>query len=292
LVDFPEALLEARGGRFLALRGELTSNNPAVTPRVRSLAAVFPRTSHLRYLPGIYQQGGQQGGQQAAEATAGSGTRGLPERFLALFESLTSRVDVAIDGTPCLLDPAAAPAEFLPWLSSWLALAIEEQWTDPQTRQFLGMAMDLYRDRGTREGISRTVALLTGEAPLIFEPFQLRCVEDPLLRSEYERLYGAGECRFCLLIGPEAAGRPEVLMLARRAVESETPAHVAGGVQGLRPWFHLGFHTYLGINTHLTEPVLILEESVLGGGETGLQDREPAGQVERRARLDSDTLLT
>jgi hypothetical protein len=120
----------------------------------------------------------------------------------------------------------------------------------------------------------------------------LRCIEDASLRAEYERLYGSGECRFCLLIGPEATSRPDALALVRRAVEADTPAHVVGGAQGLRPWFHLGFHTYLGINTRLTEPTLVLEESILGGGETGLMDREPAGQVGRRARLPWDTVLT
>ena len=80
--------------------------------------------------------------------------------------------------------------------------------------------------------------------------------------------------------------------MVRRMVGEQVPAHTQPGVLGLRPWFHLGLHTYLGINTQLTLPEFRLEESVLAGGEAGLVETDETGQIERRARIELDTTLT
>lgn len=280
ITNFTDALvLIARPqGRYMALRGELATNNPLTTPTVNALTVVFPRQSYLRYLPPIYQDD--------------PSSRALLERFLSVFETLITKLDGKIEETPSLIDPSAAPAGFLPWLSSWLAFGLDEGWSESQQRRFLAEAMTLYKQRGTREGISRSVEVITGKPPIIFEPFQLACVHDPELRKEYEEIYGGDGCHFCLLLEPWAATKPETMALVRRMVGEQVPAHTRPGMLGLRPWFHLGLHTYLGINTQLTRPEFRLEVSVLAGGETALVDLEKAGQIERRARVELDTTLT
>jgi hypothetical protein len=171
-------------------------------------------------------------------------------------------------------------------------LSLDDGWSEAQQRQFLAEAMSLYTQRGTRQGISRAVELVTGRAPLIVEPFQLACVQDPALRHEYIQLYGGEDCHFCLLLDPQILKNTQIVAMVRRMVEEQVPAHTQAGILALRPWFHLGLHTYLEINTHLTRPAIRLEESVLGGGETALIDREDAGQVERKARVGVDTTLS
>jgi phage tail-like protein len=275
VVNFSDALFpeEIPAGRFLAVRGELATNNPQVTPKLKALTAVFPRQSYLRFLPASYQ--------------GDPVSRTFLERFLGIFETLTGKLDSAIDDTSRVIDPAAAPAEFLPWLSGWMALGLDEGWSEAQKRLFL---QD--QQRGTREGISRSVEIITGKRPLILEPFQLDCIDDPALREEYARVYAGDECHFCLLLDPQAGQQENALSLVRRIVEEQVPAHVLPGVVGLRCWFHLGMPTYLEINTLLNRPIIRLGESVLAGGETGLTDQDEAGQIERKTRIGTDTTLT
>ena len=75
-------------------------------------------------------------------------------------------------------------------------------------------------------------------------------------------------------------------------VEREKPAHTVGGVKALQPWIYLDMHTYLGINTILTEPVFILGESSVISRDTALSDPEESGQIDLRSRLAMDTILT
>ncbi|MGE3539974.1 MAG: phage tail protein [Candidatus Tectimicrobiota bacterium] len=277
LLNPSDALLEG-SGRFLRLQGELSTNDPLVTPGLLALTAVVPRQSSLRALPALYQEE--------------PFSRAFLERFLALFDTLSGRLDSSIAATPCLLDAAAAPAAFLPWLASWLAFSLDEGWSTAQQRQFLAEAMSLYQQRGTRQGIARVVELVTGSAPIIIEALQLAAIEDPALQAEYRQLYGTEACHFYVLLAPQSAQHPGAVAMLRRVIEEQTPAHVQAGVLVLRPWYHLGMHTYLEINTALTQPLLCLEASVLGGGEIALLDREEAGQIERKSRIGLDSTLT
>jgi phage tail-like protein len=308
LINLPEAWIDGVG-RYLAIRGDLFTNDTSKTPAVRRLVADFPRRSLARDLPAVFQED--------------PASREFLDRFLALFESLIDRVETRIDGLPALIDPAAAPAEALPWLAGWMALVLEDGLTEAQRRRFVAEAMSLYRQRGTPEGIRRAVEMAFGEAPPRFDPGLLDRIEDPALKAEYRRaldapacwlvepvvwgptlaaladaglraeiegLVGTGASRFLLLVdrpSPDAAA----LDLIRRVVQDQTPAHVMACVTDLRPWLHLGRHTLLGVNTFLASPALRLEDSVLAGGEVGLTDPERAGQSDRRGRTEIDTAL-
>jgi phage tail-like protein len=285
LTNFDDALLDNARGRFLVLRGEVATNNPQTTPSIRMLTAVLPRQSYLRYLPATYQEDQQ--------------SKAFLERFLSIFETLVGRLDAAIDDTPRNIDPVAAPPEFRSWLSGWLAFGFEEGWSEDQRRTFLATAMDHYRQRGTREGISRTVESIINNPPIIVESFQFGCIEDPAVRSEYEQLYGKDDCHFCLLVDlqtpkteTKARTSAQTMTMIRRMVQEQIPAHTGAGILEIRPWFHLGFHTYLEVNTRLQESFIRLEESILGGGETALTDRDRGGRLESKARIGADTTLT
>jgi hypothetical protein len=69
-------------------------------------------------------------------------------------------------------DACGTPPEFLSWLGSWLALAVEEDWSEDKKRLFISKAVSLYKKRGTREGLEESIDLLTGKKPLIVEVFK------------------------------------------------------------------------------------------------------------------------
>ena len=58
-----------------------------------------------------------------------------------------------------------APAEFLEWLSGWVALSLREDWEEPERRRILAEIVPAYRDRGTPAGLKQILAAFTGVLP-------------------------------------------------------------------------------------------------------------------------------
>src|SRR5262249_8228933 len=74
--------------------------------------------------------------------------------------------------------PATCPAELLPWIAQWLNLELDPHWPERRRRELLGEAMQLYRWRGTRYGLTRMLEVCTGHSMQITEdperPFVFR----------------------------------------------------------------------------------------------------------------------
>ena len=60
------------------------------------------------------------------------------------------------------VDPRMAPSDFLDWLGSWVGILLDESWPVPRRRAAIASAVELFRYRGTVDGLTRYVALLTG----------------------------------------------------------------------------------------------------------------------------------
>ena len=202
--------------------------------------------------------------------------------------------------------------DFLTWLASWLAVAFDENWTEAKRRAFLELVPELYKKRGTREGLKELIQIYTEEVPIIFEHFQLNCIEQ---NEENKKIWTTlfGDClyTFCVLLNPlqikyesgdvnqnvsQISGNlvqaTNELNTVRRIVETEKPAHTDAGVNILQPWIYLDMHSYLGINSILSQPVFRLGQTSVISRDTVLTDTEAGGQIERHARVEVDTTLT
>jgi phage tail-like protein len=277
LLNAPDALILSPPGRYLWLRLELSGDGQS-GPVVQSVQTYFQHLSYLRYLPAVYQED--------------EASRDFLERFLSLFETLFYNLEVQIGHTARSFDPQATPAAFLPWLAQWLAAAVDADWPLEKQRQFLQQAATLYKARGTRRGFEALIALYTGDKPIIFEFFQLRCIQDSELRAVYEHVFGNDPFHFCVLLKPAQVRTDREYFAVKRLVEADKPAHTAAGVRLLQPWFYLDMHTYLGINTQLQRPEMRLEQQSVIGRDALLTDSDEAGQLERRSRVNMDTILT
>jgi phage tail-like protein len=82
--------------------------------------------------------------------------------FLRSFETVFGELEARIADVPRYLDPATTDAEFLPWLSGWVALTLRADWDEDTRRNFLGKIVPLYRSRGTRPGLQQMLELYTG----------------------------------------------------------------------------------------------------------------------------------
>ena len=63
---------------------------------------------------------------------------------------------------PTLPAEERAPAEFLEWLSGWVALALREDWREEERRRILAEIVPSYRRRGTPDGLKQVLAAFTG----------------------------------------------------------------------------------------------------------------------------------
>ena len=321
-----DALFLNAAGRFLWFRIRLLGTE-FESPTVRSAQVYFPRDTYLRYLPAIYQE-------QAGPAD-------LVARYLSLFESFFDDGGEAIGRIRSLYDPSAVPSEYLSWLGSWLGLAMSEGWSDGSKRALIAKAPELFKMRGTKEGLRQMLLIIIGSGspqdqcweraaaaeedlikrsilcgllteegadeerkgyqdmvkgrladtvglPLILERFVYAAMEEGEEREQYLGLLDCPNC-FVVLMGP-SLGEDE-LATAQKLVDAERPAHTEGKVVGLRPWAYLGGHTYLGLNTVLTEPKFTLDKASLGTNSV-LADREPMGQLDVRSGTGKDMTLS
>jgi phage tail-like protein len=105
----------------------------------------------LQYLPPIYSE----------DAFLG--------RYLLIFEDLVGPTQQSITHFDLYLDPATAPAAFLPWLDLWLGDLVDERWNNEIKRSLLKEASWLYQARGTPAGLRRFLEICTGCEPEILE---------------------------------------------------------------------------------------------------------------------------
>jgi len=279
-----DALILSSDGRYLWLKFELFGDERR-TPKIKSVSAYFPRLSYLRYLPGIYQED--------------AASRDFLERFLSLFETFFFNLEEEIFNVTKYLDVIATPSDenspeddFLSWLGSWIAVAFDENWDTAKKREFLKAVPQLYKKRGTRAGLQEFIKIYTEKEPIIVESFQIQPIEDEKIKETWEALFAGDLYSFCVMLKPQQVKTASELNTVRRIVESEKPAHTSAGVMELQPWIYLDMHTYLGINSTLSEPVFRLGKTSVISRDTVLSDPESGGQFERHARLGMDTVLT
>ena len=278
-IKLRDALIQERSGRYLWVKLELISSDECKTPKIKSIKAYFPRLSYLRYLPAVYQE-------DAASSD-------FLERFLSLFETFLWTNEEEIAQIARYFDVEAAPEEFISWLATWVATIFDESWPEEKRRVFLQRAVELYKKRGTREGLEELIEIYTGNKPLIVENFRLRCVENDDIKSTLEKLFGTFKpYRFCVLLKATQEENESQLKTIKRIIELEKPAHTNAGVVVLQPWIYLDMHTYLGINTYLSKQAMRLGIASVISRDTVLTCIEGAGQIERRSRTGMDTELT
>ena len=100
----------------------------------------------INYLPGIYQD--------ADEENAD-----FLQRFLLISAHLTCGVEESLEFVHELFDPRITNARWLPWLASWLAMPLLEGWSEEKRREIIQRTPELYRKRGTGEGLRLALRL-------------------------------------------------------------------------------------------------------------------------------------
>jgi len=268
-----DALLDDATGRYLIVRLELVGDAQA-SPRVGSLRVSWPRESSIESLPELYRDD--------------PGSKAFLERFLSVFDTAFDDLEAEADSLTEHLDPAAAPAESLPWLADWIGADPPVDWPTAATRELLSAAPELSRQRGTPAGLRRLLGIYLRHIPAPSTPPGEQLVPDdaaaddalagvdhglclleprdldgvpPAARAAYER-HLPTQRSVAVYAGP--FGDPAHRAAVERIVREETPAHADASVVDLDPTLRLGGDSFLGCNSRLGERRLELGSTPLG----------------------------
>lgn len=187
-----EAPVNAPPGRYLWVTFVLHGTGHA-TPRIRCLRAEHPSHDLLRRLPKAFSRD--------------TVVAGFLRRYLAVFDGTLGDLEARADARDVLLDPQATPEEALPWLASFLGLALDERWPLAARRELTAEAPTLWRERGTVAGLTRFLELYLGRAPILIEHFRLRGLGGALLLDESSSLFAGAVVGTNLRVGG-AVGSP------------------------------------------------------------------------------------
>jgi phage tail-like protein len=204
----------------------------------------MPATRLLSYLPAIF------------------GEDPFLGEFLAPFERMLlgptndgSSLSEIIARIATYFDPQATPAEFLDWLSGWVALNLRADLDEAHRRNFLSSAVQLYRLRGTKAGLQQFLQIYTGLAPTITEfegdGFQIGAHSTVGVDTF---LGGGGPHYFRVVIRidqSDPALRDKYLRIATAIIDAEKPAHTAYDLYVETPAMQIGVHSTVGVDTVL-----------------------------------------
>ncbi|MBP1932259.1 phage tail protein [Ammoniphilus resinae] len=243
LRDPHDALLLEAKGRYLWIYMELIGSEQHA-PIIQSLEVHFPRNSYLEYLPSIYQRHEQ--------------TRDFLARYLSIFQTMLEETNQKIHWTTRSLDANRASGPTLRWLLGWLGIQAEDSWTEEQLRKLLKQAPTIYNLRGTRYAMEALISIYTGERPIILEYDQVKPLkENPELGEVADRLYAADPYVFNVLVKPEHADTEMKRVVLQQLIDASKPVFTTGKLIILQPWVYMDLHSYLGMNTVLSEPTLL-----------------------------------
>jgi phage tail-like protein len=280
-----DCLIRSQPGRYLWLRLTFYGDQQH-TPSLSAIRVEYPRQSSLRYLPAVFREDAE-----SAE---------FLDRFLSIIDEFWRQIGVKLDSILRLLNPLGTPAEFLPWLASWLGLVLEQNWSEDVKRRLIKNAHRLFKLRGMPAGLKLHIKLITGREPHILEHFKLRRwlflskgrlgdqvlfgaeVMDRLQLDVHDeigsfQLIDRGDPlldplatyahRFALYITLPNADEDDQRMI-KEIVELAKPAHTQAEVVFVKPGLCLGRELFVGVNMVIGEypSGVTLSKGTLGEG--------------------------
>jgi phage tail-like protein len=137
--------------RTLRSRGALLDSFGQELDSETTCVRIATRSAYMTYLPEIYHE------------------NDFLNRLLMLFESFWKPVEAQIDQSENYYDAQLTPAEFLPWMASWIGITWDDSLPEERRRTLLQSAVGLYQARGTRQALLDYLALYTHGQVEIFE---------------------------------------------------------------------------------------------------------------------------
>jgi phage tail-like protein len=146
-----------------------------------------------------------------------------------------------------------APLEFLEWLAGWVALTLRDDWTEEHKRKFIAIAVQLYRLRGTKAGVTQFVKAYTGDLPVeILEESEAFQVGVHSQIGVHTRLDGGWPFFFQVNVKlPGVADLQKNIDIVTALIEQQKPAHTNFTLEVETVQFQIGVTSKIGDDTLL-----------------------------------------
>jgi len=219
------------------------------------------RRGFVEHLPAIYRRSDAVG-------------RNLVRDLCFVFEHMFDSIEKNLTDGWRFYDPHVAPMEFLDWLSGWTAFTLDLDWPEAQKRALVKRAVDLYRIRGTKRGLTLFLKLFTGHEPEIKEnewPFKGFRVEGEgaeegariALDSVVLPPVDLAHCFVVKMPIRFEQVTPEMIIRIHQIIQLEKPAHThyylqfaeEEGEVELREFFAIGLRSGIGIGAEVVQDV-------------------------------------
>ena len=178
-------------GRYLWVRVELLGDGRS-TPELAALRAYGSRFSYVEhYLPELYREtvfGPDADALLAAEGPQTSTPADFLERFVDNVEGFLTLLEDRIASAYLLTDPRTVPDEALEWLGGWIGVSFDPAYPPARQRGLIEAAPQLFRRRGTLDGLRLALDLATDGA---VRRGQIVILEDFRLRRTFATILGA-----------------------------------------------------------------------------------------------------
>jgi phage tail-like protein len=145
------------------------------------------------------------------------------------------------------------PSEFLTWLAGWVALTLRDDWTDDHKRKFIANAVQLYRLRGTKVGVTKFVQIYTGGPPVEISEEAAELQLGVHSRIGDDTIVGGGApffFRVKLTTSDPLAFQKQADMVSA-LVELQKPAHTSFTLDVETLQFQIGVNSRIGVDTLL-----------------------------------------
>jgi phage tail-like protein len=186
------------------------------------LTLEHPRGKLMAMLPSIYSE------EMQKLRDEDNGESPFFERYLLGFEDALRPLQRTLDRLDTLFGPFSTPPEFLLWLGTWVCLPLDENWSEMQRRQLIKEAVDLWRWRGTKRGLTRYIEIYVGVKPEIHDvPVRgMRLGPDTKMGAAETKLGDVPAHTFVVSI---ASPNPERIneQIVHDIIAWEKPAHTA-----------------------------------------------------------------
>lgn len=165
--------------------------------------------------------------------------------------------DIASLFTPKALPPdlpLETPADFLTWLSGWVALTLRADLDELRQRDFIARAVSLYRLRGTKKGLEEVISIYTRLGVTIWEPSDALQIGDHSTIG-VDTVLGGGTPHFFRVLIRLATTDPSVIksqvQVVTDIINMEKPAHTHFVLEYETPQLQIGDTSRIGVDTLL-----------------------------------------
>lgn len=241
--NFNDIFLYGIKGRYLWFCIDMQHKSDEIN-EISDIFIYFDGENFIKYLPSIYQNS--------------QDDDGFLSRFLMVFQSFYEDINDKIENESQIYNPMNT--KYLQFLSELVGLEEIHMWSEAMLRNLIKDVKNIYKIRGTREGLLQIITLFTGGGTFVYEDKQdgFTCV-NILIKENYLKEQNT------------------IRKIAQRVV----PVGVSFNITVLKDHVLLGSSTYIGVNTRLIQYNTIgltgksrLNYTVLGNQDLNLEENK------------------